>query len=357
MKLFITHAFFFISILFINHKAYAGSTFAASLYKASSCNFTIITTTQPAMCTANMGAACVSVTGGSGNYSYLWDVAAGSQTTACANNLVAGTYCVTITDIINVCDSIVCININQSTTSIVATATATSPTCTNTCDATVTVMGFGGTAPHTYSLDNGPYQTNATFTGVCPGTHTAYVKDANGCIGFYSILVSNPSPIVVTTSVTIPPSVAGNCDGELAGNSTGGTGAYTYSWYIAGGNVIGTQPALNNVCDTTYVLCVTDVNGCSGCDTISVSAGNSVYQWSAASFSLYPNPADNEFYIATKLNIQAKIEIWNALGQLKHTFYIQGNQAKINSSAWPTGLYIVKISNNLKSYSTRFIKK
>ena len=44
------------------------------------------------------GSASVSATGGNLNYSYLWDVNAGSQTTDTAFNLGIGTYSVTVTD-------------------------------------------------------------------------------------------------------------------------------------------------------------------------------------------------------------------------------------------------------------------
>jgi len=44
------------------------------------------------------GSASVSVSGGTGSYSYLWDITAGSQTTATATGLCGGTYTCTVTD-------------------------------------------------------------------------------------------------------------------------------------------------------------------------------------------------------------------------------------------------------------------
>jgi len=40
----------------------------------------------------------------------------------------------------------------------------------------------GGTAPFTYSIDNGNYQTKDTFFNVQPGVHTISVKDAKNCV-------------------------------------------------------------------------------------------------------------------------------------------------------------------------------
>ncbi|MNK61761.1 hypothetical protein D3C87_809270 [compost metagenome] len=46
---------------------------------------------------------------------------------------------------------------------------------------TVTVLVSGGTLPYTFALDNGTYQSSNIFTNVELGTHTVYVKGADGC--------------------------------------------------------------------------------------------------------------------------------------------------------------------------------
>ena len=46
----------------------------------------------------------------------------------------------------------------------------------------IKVRSTGGTAPFTYSIDNGPYQRKDTFFDVQLGVHTINTKDANNCI-------------------------------------------------------------------------------------------------------------------------------------------------------------------------------
>lgn len=46
---------------------------------------------------------------------------------------------------------------------------------------TVTVLVSGGTKPYQYALDTGNYQNSNIFTNVELGTHTVYVKGADGC--------------------------------------------------------------------------------------------------------------------------------------------------------------------------------
>ncbi|MCH2022321.1 MAG: M12 family metallo-peptidase [Saprospiraceae bacterium] len=59
---------------------------------------TTSTTTIAESCTGNDGSATINTTGSIGTISYLWDLAANSQTTATANALSSGSYNYTVTD-------------------------------------------------------------------------------------------------------------------------------------------------------------------------------------------------------------------------------------------------------------------
>ncbi len=99
---------------------------------------------------------------------------------------------------------------NTSTTITVAAATSVTGTSTETCvggsTGTITATGSGGTAPYTYSLNTGAFQSSATFTGLAAGTYTLNVKSASGC--------------VVSTSVTIVPYAASTDNQATAGTNT-----------------------------------------------------------------------------------------------------------------------------------------
>ena len=64
----------------------------------------------------------------------------------------------------------------------------------------VTVITTGGTAPLLYSLDQGPYQSSPTFTGVKGGNHRVYIISADNCapvtedfnvIALYNVITPN----------------------------------------------------------------------------------------------------------------------------------------------------------------------
>jgi gliding motility-associated-like protein len=187
--------------------------------------------------------------------------------------LTAGNYTFTVTS--NGCTSA------ASTTTATINATTSVPTlslssqtnvsCFGGSDGSITLTSSGGTAPYLYSWSPN-VSSSLTASGLNAGTYIATVTDDNGCTGTTSVTVTQPASAV---------SVSGNvtdvgCDGTpgaIATNATGGTGPYTYSWSPSGGNGSGITVSSTG----TYVVTVTDDNGCtsSGSYTVGVT-GNLV---------------------------------------------------------------------------------
>jgi len=123
------------------------------------------------------GFAMVVVSGGAPPYTYLWNDAAG-QNTSMASALVSDVYTVIVTDQ-NACTASDSIEIEDL---IILDITGVDPTCVNCADgsATVTVSGIGS-APYTYRWSDDMEQTSATATGLKAGRYTVIVTDTKGC--------------------------------------------------------------------------------------------------------------------------------------------------------------------------------
>ncbi|KAF2340120.1 SprB repeat-containing protein, partial [Flavobacterium ginsenosidimutans] len=93
------------------------------------------------------GSAAVSVTGGTGAYTYLWAPSGG--TAATASGLIAGTYTVTVTDA-NLCQTTETVTIDEPA-ALTASTTKTDVLCSQADNGTATVTASGGTGPYTYS--------------------------------------------------------------------------------------------------------------------------------------------------------------------------------------------------------------
>jgi hypothetical protein len=204
------------------------------------------------------GQATAVASGGTAPYTYLWDNA---STAAVNNNLSTGTYAVTATDA-NGCTDIATVVVTEP---LVFTATISSfvdESCG--CDGSATVAGFGGTGAYSFAWSNG--ETAATATGLCTGSYSVTVADANGCTDVETVFIS-PAPALVTVALNSSTDVScnGGADGEL--NFTAFDGVAPYTFDIGGGpQANGTFSSLGT---GNYTVTATDNNGCT--DTMTVS--------------------------------------------------------------------------------------
>ena len=207
------------------------------------------------------GSATANPTGGTPPYSYDWS---DGQTTQTASNLCAGVYIVTITDA-NGCEFTTSNVVNPPTCDLDVTLSGTNVSCNEGTDgsATATPITQQNYAPFTYEWNNG--DTTQTLTGITAGPYTVMVTDSIGCEASGTVVITEPTPLSVSTSVVDELTFNG-CDGEATATSSGGTSPYSYEW--SDGQTTSTA---SNLCPGTYTVTVTDANGCEETVTITVS--------------------------------------------------------------------------------------
>ncbi|GAI18601.1 unnamed protein product, partial [marine sediment metagenome] len=104
-----------------------------------------------ATCGDSDGSATVSVTGGTGSYTYEWSTG-GTENTI--SGLFAGVYTVTVTDD-NGCTETETINVNDIGGPTASITSFNNPTCNLACDGEATVTVSSGTANYTYTWSSG----------------------------------------------------------------------------------------------------------------------------------------------------------------------------------------------------------
>ncbi|MBI4946420.1 MAG: PKD domain-containing protein, partial [Bacteroidetes bacterium] len=133
-------------------------------------------------------------------------------------------------------------------------------------DGQATVEVTTGQVPFSYLWDNG--QTTSTATGLSAGTYVVTVTDNMGCPSSVPVTLSDPAPIVLSASST--QSGCGLSTGTATiGVTSGGTSPYYYSW--SNGSTSSTATGLSY---GSYPVTVTDANGCTASQNISVSELN-----------------------------------------------------------------------------------
>ncbi|HLP22137.1 MAG TPA: gliding motility-associated C-terminal domain-containing protein [Chitinophagales bacterium] len=207
---------------------------------------------------ANTGEIDLSVTGGTGAYTYTWTGGGATQDTT---GLLAGTYTVTVTDGNN-CTATASATVTQPA-GMVLNATTSNVGCAGGANGSVDVTVQGGVFPYTFAWSNGAVTED--INGLSGGTYSITITDANGCTITATYTITEPAAIttsIVGTNVT--------CNGASNGAAdltvSGGTAPYTYFW----SNFAATQD-LANIGGGTYFVIVTDVNGCQKRDSIIIT--------------------------------------------------------------------------------------
>ena len=226
-----------------------------------------ILTTVDLLCFGDVnGQASVSnVTGGDGNYSYLWLDNGGNTigTGISINTLSAGLYTITVTDG-NGCFKTEGFEIIEPLP-ITLTLTADDVTCFGFSDGAVHVVATGGTIAGDYvyawtDAFSNPVGNTADVFGLPAGTYTVTVSDDNLCTQTGSIDIDEPAPIVVVETIT-DITCNGDGNGSISIVVNGGTPAYLFSWTGPGGFTSNSQN-ISNLEGGDYNLTLTDANLC-----------------------------------------------------------------------------------------------
>jgi gliding motility-associated-like protein len=214
------------------------------------------------------GSATVSVSGGTAPYSYSWNTSP-VQTSAIANNLIAGSYIVNITDA-HGCQATASVTISQPAAALSASISAqTNVSCFGNTNGSATVSASGGTSPYTYSWNTSPVQTSATATNLAAGNYNVIITDAHGCTANASVTISQPSAAMsATISAHTNISCFGNTNGSATVSVSGGTAPYTYSWNTI---PVQTSAIASNLGAGSYNVIVTDAHGCSATASVTIS--------------------------------------------------------------------------------------
>ncbi len=245
-------------------------TVSATVTQSSAISLTAASQTNIACFGGSNGAAAVNVaTGGAGGYSYNWTPGnpTGDGTTS-VTGLSAGTWTCTVTDA-NGCTASQSFTLTEPTAISLTAASQTNVSCFGGSNGALEVnAATGGTPGYTYDWSPGTPTGDGTtsINGISAGTYTVTVTDANACTASVIFTVTQPSATVSGTTVTTNVACNGGSNGTINLTPTGGTSGYTFDW---GGGI--TTEDRTGLVAGTYSVTITDVNGCTGIVSTTVS--------------------------------------------------------------------------------------
>ncbi len=206
------------------------------------------------------GAVTASAEGGVMPYTFLWNNGA---TTATNDELLAGTYTVTVTDA-NGCTSETEVTLDEPEELVVTATTDKDVTCYGLSNGSAVASTVGGIAPYTYEWSNG--QTSDTANNLTSGLYDVTVTDANGCTAVDITMVMEPDSLQSTVVLDNDVSCNGGNDGAATVSPMGGTMPYTFIWSNGETTASATELTVGE-----HYVSVIDDNGCIVSDTIVVS--------------------------------------------------------------------------------------
>lgn len=211
---------------------------------------------------SNNGSILLTVNNGTPPYTYIWS---SGSTDNFVNNLIAGTYTVTISDA-NACNAIESFTLTEPNM-IQVSLTKTDVTYPNGTNGSVTLTASGGFPPLSFAWSNGSSQQN--LTGISANFYVVTVSDSHQCSSTASIQVSQYfQPVTITFNKT-DVSCNGLTDGTAFANVSGGNTPYSFSWSNGA-----TNQSLSNLAAGFYSLTVTGYYGMMGSGTVSIIQPN-----------------------------------------------------------------------------------
>ena len=244
------------------------------LFITPSCALSLGNVTTNVLCNGgSTGSIDLSVSGGTGSYSYLWSNGA---TTEDLSGLTPGLYTVTVTDLSTGCTATSSISITQNAPIVFNNQQSI-------CDGDSVVIG----------------SSVYTSAGIYNDTLTA----SNGCD---SIVITSLSVIPLLTVTVNPSGPIDICNGtSVTLSSSTQNPNFSYSWTDATGLVVGTSSRLSVSSSGVYNVTVTTTSGCASTSTNSVTVN--VISLPAPSIL----STSNITFTSAKLN-------WNAVAGANH---------------------------------------
>lgn len=329
-----------------------GEFFVYVLHPEFGCTLQVTDSTSIETCASANAMAQVNIAGASGAYTFLWD---NGNTTNMISNVSGGTYTVTVTDAAG-CVVTKNVSVIADPIPVLDSANSINATCNGTATGSAQVFINSGVLPYTYVWTGSTTSNAALASNLTAGNYSVLVTDANGCSVTQNFVVTEP--LAITSIINTSPD-NGNNTGIAFAVISGGTTPYSYFWSNGATTATATGLAAG-----TYILVVTDANGCVYSANVTVPSIMALPSNDAnvLHFDLFPNPVIQLFNVKIKLQkaSTATLLVYDNLGKLMYNKAIETTTEinhQINTIGWAAGSYTLKMITPQGISMQRLIKK
>lgn len=224
---------------------------------AHPCPDIVVAGTNVACYGESTGTASVTVSNGSGNYSYSWT---NGENTGSISGLKTGTYAITVKDNVSGCTVTGAYVVTSPDPIALNDFVVQDVKCYGENTGSISVTPKGGTPPYTYSWYNSSsseVSTNPTLTNAYADEYTLEITDARDCIYSRKFILNEPNEALAASADITNASCFSQANGKIDLEVWGGTPSYNFLW-----NNGATSEDVKNITSGNYSVEITDLNGC-----------------------------------------------------------------------------------------------
>jgi YD repeat-containing protein len=212
---------------------------------------TVVATKTNAICTSSNGTITLTSSGGTLPYGFSIDNGLTFGNSNTFSNLAVGTYNAVVKDAIGCTKSII-VTISSDNQSIGLVVDSLNINCNGENNGFIKLTPIGGTPNYSFVWSNGAI--SSSITNLAAGAYSVSVSDSKGCSIQRSFLLTQPSDINATATIT-PATCIPN--GSLSLDVSGGVSPYIVNWSNGASSL-----SLNNLAAGNYTATVKDANNC-----------------------------------------------------------------------------------------------
>ena len=281
----------------------------------------------------------------SSNTLISWNIASDS---AYIDSLSDATYFVELTDTVRGCAELDTFVVTAPD-SLLSTFTQTNFICYKDSNSSIDLSVYGGTSPYSYDWNSGDSVSSLLY--ISTGNYQALITDSMGCeVETPIIAITSPPEILNTFSIV--QDTLGNCQGAAAANPSGGVHPFDISWSPG----LDTTVIIDSLCAGTYIVTITDSDGCQLIDTLEINSLVSLKEDGVTNIYLYPNPARDHLIVGFEEMHYTSLELYNALGKLLSREVLRENRTELEIRNYAAGHYIIVLrADNKAPMSMRFL--
>ncbi|MEO0007148.1 MAG: hypothetical protein RJA20_1344 [Bacteroidota bacterium] len=216
----------------------------------------------------------------------------------------AGTYQILVTNTASGCTNTATVTVIQRPNVSASLTSQNNVSCNGGSNGAAAVEAAGGNSVFSYNWSNG--SSDAAISNLAAGEYTVTVTDGENCTAVTTAVISEPTAVFANASATSQIQ-SGINDGTATADPTGGVAPYTYLW--SNGE---TSQSVSGLAPGTYVVSVTDANGCAVSQSVTVNSVDcAISATSQSSDVTCPGGSDGAASVTVTGGLEPLSYVWN----------------------------------------------